>query len=623
MSILDPKPLTLAAGNATYENVATKGVLASRAAAGATPRLPAVPLSGASVGSSSYTDLIGLLMKDGNRKVFTNTGFSASQIGVSTDGATFTWGKNLSGGNGIAGSLVETPGGEVLVGVKHRDNAAGKIWRSTGWNPATADATSWASVLTSSGPSVHFDGRWSLTPRSVAPRWSARAGAIFVSEYGNHISEATSADVAAIRAYMSTNDGVTWTQIFDLRDHNTDTFAHIHAIAYDPWDDRVLITVGDQANSGIYYCNGEDLTAPVWSLVPGTASGSALQVTTIAPMSSGLVVLPDSTDSIIRRIPRLGYRGYGAVEPLFTISTGGTAVIGAHASQSDILGPLLMTVYSSSTSGPPAIYATLDGKTVTAVYTEASSVSGGTGITSVVGPDINGKVWATRNMTGSGALLQAGYVQSGVTAPSGGVSSARAIKTGAGLTGGGDLSADRTLVSINANAASQYGLMAHNFPAHVAGSTSTALTSGTLYVMRLTSEDDAPSAVRTVRLWQATASSGLTLAKAAVFDSNGTKLGTDSADQSATLNGGGTTTRSITVGSFALTKGATYYVAFLVVGTTGPGLGRGSSSGVINAGLTGASLLWAVNGTALADMPASITPSSSTAQAMALWVGLL
>lgn len=585
---------------AAYVAAQTREVLAPLAAAGVRMR----PAALAAVGTSAptYTDIIGML-SDGVRKVFTNSGFNASQIGVSTDGVTFTWGKNIAGGNGIATSLVETPGGEVLVSVKHRDNLPGKVWRSTGWNPATANAASWAATLTASGAAVHFDGRWCLTQRSVAPGWSARAGAIFVAEYGNHINEAATPTEAAIRAYMSEDDGATWATIFDARDHNVDTNVHIHGLAYDPWDDRVLITVGDNANAGVYYCNGEDLsgvTAADWSVISGTGGSSAKQATTVIPMAASLILLSDSPNSAIRSIPRYGYRGYAASQDLLSIATGGTAVIGAHAYQSSILGPLLMSVYSSASSGPPAIYATLDGKNISTVYSESSSITSGPGLTSVVGPDKNGKIWFNRNMSGSGSLVQGTYTQ---TDPA--------------------TSGASTVETINATSAARWGLLGHTYPVHEAGSTTTALASGTLYVMKVTAEADAALGGRTVRLWQNTASSGLTLAKAAVFDASGVKLGSDSADQSASLNGSGTSTRNIAVGSFPIIKGNVYYIAFLVVGGAGPILVRTSNSGAANAGLSGADLLWSTNGTGLTDMPATITPASASSQPIAMWFGLL
>lgn len=604
---------------------ATSASLAGRAVAGRGLRLPPAALAGVTSLSPSYTGLLGMLA-DGNRKVFSNSGFNASQLGVSTDGVTFTWGKNLEGSNGIAVGFIETPGGEVLVGTSHRDNTPGKLWRSTGWNPATADATSWTAVLTASGAGVSFDGRWCLHQRSVAPLASARSGTIFVAEYGFHISEAATPAEAAIRVRMSVDDGVTWTAIFDLRNYNADTNAHIHGVAYDPWDDRVLVTVGDNANAGIYYCNGEDLGAPVWQLVPGTGGSSSVQATTLVPTATALVALSDSPISAVRRIPRKGYRGYAAIETSVTIATTGTAVIGAHAYQSDSNGPFLLSFYSSTSSGAPSIYATLDGKRFTAIHTEDASVTTGPGVHSVVGPDIAGRVWATKNMAGSGVLLTGNYAQSGVAAPAaggGGVATTRQIATGEGITGGGDLSADRTLALAHGDAASRYGLISQMYPLHLSGgSVSTALTSGTVYVMRVVAENDAASASRTVRTYQIGAGSGLTLAKAAVFDATGNQVGV-SADASATINTAGPTTRSISVGTFALIKGATYYVAFLVVGTTGPTIARTSNDSRTNAGLSAASLLWATAATAQTDMPATITPGSLAAQNLAIWFGLL
>lgn len=545
------------------------------------------------------------------------SGFDQNKIRVSVDGGvTVTSGDTLGATGFKISGAVETLDGELLVSLQRSDNTqAGSLVRSTGWNKTTGKATSWATVLTCSGPGCAIDRRWGLTAFSVAPAWSPRPGLIVVNEYGTKVNEAIAAgrtsDTAAVRAWLSTDHGKTWTVLFDLRDRypGVNGNLHCHASAYDPYDDRVIVTQGDGgfadgASAAVWYCDGENLTAPTWTRITGTAStdGQA-QVVTVAPLTGGVLFLSDGGPASVRRLPRRGYRRYGSMVDVVRLGNG--AIIGATMWRSREGSPLWITCYTTSSSGNPSILMTLDGETFSEVYRSASPTTGSSpGIHNVVGPDVSGRVYGNQNLTGTSQLFSADYQPDQTSAAS------NTLATGT------------TTPAVHSDSASRYGLLAQTFAAHMAGSTSTALASGTLYLMAVTAEADAAAAARSVRLYQAAAAASATLVKAAVFDSNGNQLGV-SADQSSTFNTAGPTTRTVSVGSFALTKGATYYVAVLVVATTGPTLARSSSSGAINAGLAGAALLWATGGTALTDMPATITPSTNAAQPLALWVGLL
>lgn len=376
--------------------------------------------------SPAMTGLAGML-SDRQTLLFWNAGFSAGQLGVSADGgATITYGKDLGGGSFLGTGLIETAGGEVLGAIRSRDgSAAGQVWRSTGWNKATAQATSWTKVLTCSGPAAYPDGRWCFTQRSLAPDWSARPGALFICEYGAKVSEAIAAgrasSTAATKAWMSLDDGVTWTVIFDLRDRyaaGLNAGLHVHGIAYDPWDDRVIITtgdggLGDGGGTAVWYIDGEklgDLTA--WTAIPGTAgTAGTTQVTTVVPMETCVLLVSDGgTPGGIRRVARRGWRRYG---DFVTVAPIGNAIIGAHAWQNRRPGsPLLLTYYQTSTTpaAPASIIATTDGVTFTEAHRESTNTaSNAPGISPIMGPDVNGKVYAIRNLSGTGDLLTAEY----------------------------------------------------------------------------------------------------------------------------------------------------------------------------------------------------------------------
>lgn len=552
------------------------------------------------------------LSRDGSRLYVSNSGFASGQLGVTLDGgATITWGKNFLGSNGILQGIVELHSGEVEVSVQHRDNTPGEVYRSTGWNPAAADASSWAVVLTSSGTANHFDGRWGFTQHSVAPAWSDGAGDRYYVEYGNHTNESSAPGTAAVRAWRVTDTDAT--EIFNLANQYASIASsaalHCHGITYDPYADQVVITTGDggaaNGQSDVWVKNREDLgDGKLWTSISHSTSGSS-QCTAVVAVPTGLVLLSDYATGGVRFIARHGFRIWGPMVTTYKLPGSGPigGLIWTYPEQPGAV--CLMAFQSVSGSGVPVVLATVNGRDVFQVHTESSAVTGSApGIRYALGPDSSGRVFAYRNLgDGSPVLL------SGKWAP---VLPSDTSSTPTPAPG----------VATSAGAASRAGLIAHTYPAHQAASTSTALTSGTVYVAKVAAESAAAAAARSVRFFQNTASSGLTLAKVAVFDSSGNQLGVSS-DISSTLNGSGNSGRTVAVGSFAVAAGTEYYVALLVVGTTGPVLVRSSNSGVANVGLSGAALLWSTAATGQTDMPSTITPASLSAQPIALWFGLL
>jgi len=388
--VVDDRVMVLVLGRRLTVLGRAGGAFLSGSGVASSRRLPPAQLT-APITKSPAINGITAMLPDATGKVFFNEGFSASQIGVSDDGVSFTWGKNFQGGAGIGDGFATTPTGEVLVAVKDRTTSTGTMYRSTGFNPATMDATSWATVLTGTRAGAHFDGRWCLTGRSIAPLGSLGEGALYVCEYDGD------------GAWESNDDGITWTQIFGLQT-TLPGADHVHGIAYDRWDDRVWITVGDTAYAAIYYTNRENIngTSTPWTLLTGSDT-STYQSVTIVPLASAVVFLSDTSDSAVFRVPRVGSRGYGA--PVIAFDLPGVGLIGAHASQPDDNGPAYLTFYSPS-GLTPSIIATADGDHFAQVYTHTSNVTSGPGIHSVVGPDVNGYVWALINLTGSGSLLR-------------------------------------------------------------------------------------------------------------------------------------------------------------------------------------------------------------------------
>lgn len=188
----------------------------------------------------------------------------------------------------------------------------------------------------------------------------------------------------------------------------------------------------------------------------------------------------------------------------------------------------------------------------------------------------------------------------------GGLTASSAATLAAGTTIGG-----LTMADPNMFLPADHGFVAWSYDPSFA-STTGALTAGTLYL----------SAVRLRRaqtitkVWwaQTTAASSVTSGQnyAALISSAGTVLSSVGIDSAIT---GSNNPISATLGAAQTNAPAgVYWVAILTNATTPPTLVRtnGVLTGLNNAGLTGATLRYAVNGTGLTALPGSITPSSNS-----------
>lgn len=353
-----------------------------------------------------------------------------NNIAVSTNyGVAVTVGKNFNDSTWTPEGIIETPNGEVLVSMR-KSTAAGEVWRSTGWNPATANATSWTRTLTAGGPGIQFNSPWGFNERCIAPAWSKHAGAIFIAEYGPQADTVATTDLGAVRVYMSTDDGLTWRIIFDVRDRwPGETRLHVHGVTYDPWNGRVLVSQGDGGNAnvahcGVWYTDDPTVTTPAWTLIAGTSTTTSIeQITTIAAFEAGLLGLPDGLPSGPRIIPRRGPDRYGQIRELMSISGYNDGPIGNTIYRIGGLAtpqpgaPILMCASEPATgSGKPAIWISNDGIRYRELYRHTTGVSGGApGFQRVSGPTIDGKIIAVLNLAGTSQLFTADYLPVPVT----------------------------------------------------------------------------------------------------------------------------------------------------------------------------------------------------------------
>lgn len=94
------------------------------------------------------------------------------------------------------------------------------------------------------------------------------------------------------RRFLITEDGGgTWRELTSNTDLGTrgaaGVNAHCHAAAWDPGTDRIFVSVGDGANSGLFFFEGPDWSSPL-------PADRALQPTAIVPMPAGIITGPDA-----------------------------------------------------------------------------------------------------------------------------------------------------------------------------------------------------------------------------------------------------------------------------------------------------------------------------------------
>lgn len=163
------------------------------------------------------------------------------------------------------------------------------------------------------------------------------------------------------------------------------------------------------------------------------------------------------------------------------------------------------------------------------------------------------------------------------------------------------------------------GYLAQSLPLEAVNGTG-AMASGTRYVIRVPLST--PITFTTVSLNVSNAGSVLTSGQSliAVYDKNGTQVGSTSADQSGVWTSTGQ--KTATVGSPGQVD-TNVYVEIISVGTTPPTMRTGTTQSLFNGLLSGASLRCSVNGTSQTTVDTSITTSGlASANSFSFWIGL-
>jgi hypothetical protein len=413
---------------------------ASDLAAVPAPRLPRrrkVTLSSPAVATPTLIGGIAPVLIGLSANLQTTYWRSFNNICVSVDhGANITQGKNFNDSTWTVEGIIETPDDEVLISVR-KSTDTGQVWRSTGWNVATGAATSWTKVLDCSGTNCYPRTQWGFNGWGVAPAWSKHAGSIFIAEYGPQADTVGTPSQAAVRAWMSDDDGVTWTEIFNLLDEaeSGDTRLHTHGCCYDPYSGRVFISAGDggHANPGrsaVYYSDDFDSATPTWATVEGTVhTSSENQVTALIPVEAGIIMLPDGPNEAIKLLPRKGTRRFDALyDTAVVLGPDGTGYIGGRGHRNgyneqvpDDAPILLCNLEPTGGTARPVIYASTDGTDFKPIYRHTTAVSSNApGFQHVFGPTADGKIVANLNLSGTTQVFTATYASLLAEEPSNG-----------------------------------------------------------------------------------------------------------------------------------------------------------------------------------------------------------
>lgn len=369
--------------------------------------------------STTLADQLYAVSRDRTHIISRARGSYTRRPATSYDGGA-TWNR---GGSNVAGAslegALETIDGEMLffVGTSPRT-----VYKTTGWDPTTASWDSVALVLTAAGTGSSFRLAWTITPASVAPDWSPMAGTVFLMEYGSRLSETGDAATAGVHGYVSRDHGATWETSFDASDYfDVSEYIHGHGSFIDPVNNGVVVFGGDAGQASpdgstwAYFCPTESLEdGDAWVQIPAAFDTTAGYKQLLCGLSTraGLLFGSDSTPARVARSAMLGYRRFGDLAVVAPVTNTGALAFSMWQNPDSPDAPILLSSsYTSSASGYPSIIASLDGGfTWQTAYEHDTYVTSGNGITMVVGPDVNGKVYASLNVNGTGYLAAWDYV---------------------------------------------------------------------------------------------------------------------------------------------------------------------------------------------------------------------
>ncbi len=338
-------------------------------------------------------------------------------------------------------ALVETYDGEALC-INGNLSGVGAVYRSSGWSTSKTAAT-WTSVLTLSGgiPLSDYSGnRWSMGTNGVMVVAEQGSQTVATTSTGDvtadNATAVTNNAAKAHRAYVTVNNGATWTLLYDqlLQSPNLQPWqisgSHLHGFEYDEEWDRMWASFGDNTGQGpnlygtskmqiIYSDDWRNVLTggtATWNTLnlptdwPSTTATDATQVVGMLITSKAIILGADSIPYGIMVIPRTGYRQIGNVRwSCMYPMTAGTQLIGKDIAWAGTGYPIIASFSINNSTAPglaylPHLYASADeGLNWFEIWKDPVRRRRTGDRVSAFGPTINNKMIAATQDTGNGA----------------------------------------------------------------------------------------------------------------------------------------------------------------------------------------------------------------------------
>jgi len=285
-----------------------------------------------------------------------------------------TWSTIKTFTQSISG-IRELANGELLVSISGDGvSNAGELWLSSSY-PSLGASCTWTKVLTAnSGPSSYIEGMWGM---------SSYGSIVCVSEYGLKNPPTDGARYA----YLSTDSGAHWTQIYDL---GTNVGSHMHGIAYDPYWDAIWIVSGDSTYRSIKvsFDHGSN-----WTTVSTT-----YQPVGIIPIENCILFVSDAIPNGVMRITRsLGQQNMTVETALVIDSAQTLTMIGGMPYRYAEGYPVLLPFFPNVSNKGSELWSTYDGITFTQIWQDTATGVTERGLYKVIGPLVSNYIFGESN----------------------------------------------------------------------------------------------------------------------------------------------------------------------------------------------------------------------------------
>lgn len=256
--------------------------------------------------------------------------------------------------------------GELLVSTINLGDVPGALWLSS------ENQTVWTKVLEASSKNARFANEWGM---------SVYGNIIVVSEYGSK-----NAPDNARKVYLSTDYGLTWSEILDIGEV---TGLHTHGCAYDPYYNRIWVSTGDDTSLIMY---SDDMGA-TWVTV-----SEKYQVTAIHPMPDCVLFGSDASPNGILRYTRRGKNIIPHIEIAYRVDDSDLITCCCNLVFQRRLpdAPVYFSFCNDGVGNKPGfVIATCNGIDFYEVFRDWQSYESGKGFLSFLGPTSTGKLIGT------------------------------------------------------------------------------------------------------------------------------------------------------------------------------------------------------------------------------------